>query len=198
MSSEFSPETIFISYSRQDGRAFAETFERRLEQEAGIRSWRDLKSMRGDDIRAQVLRAIEQVKHFILILTHRALESDWVRREWTHARLKGRMVGPVLAHSSIKRSELPAWIRRAEIYDIAEPERWAMLVQVLRGPGDTRCVPYPEINLSDGFVERPAEYRKLKRAVLSIGCDTAVHDDRAAGSGRLRQDHACQQALPRP
>jgi TIR domain len=38
---EFSPETIFISYSRSDGRAFAEAFERRLEEEAGIRAWRD-------------------------------------------------------------------------------------------------------------------------------------------------------------
>ena len=35
----FSPEgRIFISYSRSDGRAFAETFERRLVDEAGVRS----------------------------------------------------------------------------------------------------------------------------------------------------------------
>ena len=47
---EFSPETIFISYSRADGREFAEAFERRLEHE-GIRSWRDLKSMEAGDIR---------------------------------------------------------------------------------------------------------------------------------------------------
>jgi hypothetical protein len=56
---EFSPR-IFISYSRADGRAFAEAFERRLEEEAGIRSWRGLKSVGSGDIRPQVLRAIEQ------------------------------------------------------------------------------------------------------------------------------------------
>jgi hypothetical protein len=62
---EFSPETIFISYSRSDGRDFAEKFERRLEEEAGIHAWRDLKSVEGgEDIRPQVLRAIEKVKHF--------------------------------------------------------------------------------------------------------------------------------------
>ncbi len=37
--SEFSREgRIFISYSRSEGRAFAEAFERRLVDEAGIRS----------------------------------------------------------------------------------------------------------------------------------------------------------------
>lgn len=60
MTTEFSPKTIFISYSRADGRAFAESFEQRLEKEADIRSWRDLKSVEGgEDIRPQVLRAIE-------------------------------------------------------------------------------------------------------------------------------------------
>ena len=76
MAMEFSPETIFISYSRSVGRAFA--FERRLEEEAGIRAWRDLKSIvGGEDIRPQVLRAIEKVKHLVLILSRRALASDW-------------------------------------------------------------------------------------------------------------------------
>jgi hypothetical protein len=55
---EFSPDTIFISYSRADGRTFAEAFERQLKK-AGIGSWRDLKSMGSGDIRPQVLRAIE-------------------------------------------------------------------------------------------------------------------------------------------
>ncbi len=53
MASEFSPARIFISYSRADGRIFAEALERRLVDEAGIRSWRDLKS---GDIRAQALQ----------------------------------------------------------------------------------------------------------------------------------------------
>jgi hypothetical protein len=81
---EFSPETIFISYSRTDGRAFAEAFERQLERETKIKSWRDLKSVEGgEDIRPQVLRAIEEVKHLVLILSRRALASDWVKREWS-------------------------------------------------------------------------------------------------------------------
>jgi hypothetical protein len=172
---EFSPETIFIFYSRSDGRAFAEVFERRLEEEAGIRAWRDLKSVEGgEDIRPQVLRAIEKVKHLVLILSRRALESDWVKREWTHARMVGRKVSPVLADPAIKRSHLPNWIRRADVYDISEPDRWRMLVRVLEGPGETRRVPYMSGELPDDFVLRPEEYGRLKEAVLSAGSDATI------------------------
>jgi TIR domain/NB-ARC domain len=172
---EFSPETIFISYSRSDGREFAEAFERRLEDEAGIRAWRDLKSVEGgEDIRPQVLRAIEKVKHLVLILSQRALVSDWVKREWTHARMVGRKVSPVLADAAIKESDLPNWIRRADVYDISKPERWRMFVRVLEGPGETRRVPYMSGDRPDDFVPRPGEYGKLKEAVLSAGSDATV------------------------
>ncbi len=99
-SSEFSPARIFISYARADGRAFAEALERRLKR-AGITSWRDLRSIESGDIRAQVLDAVERVQHLVLVLSQRALQSDWVRREWTWARMKGRRVSPVLADPGI-------------------------------------------------------------------------------------------------
>jgi hypothetical protein len=104
MSLSFSPDTIFISYSRADGRDFAEAFERRLEAE-GLHAWRDLKSMEAGDIRQQVLHAIESVKHLVLILSRRALTSDWIKREWSHARLMGKQVCPVLADPSITPSD---------------------------------------------------------------------------------------------
>ena len=54
--SDFSPARIFISYSRADGRVFAEALERRLVDEADIRSWRDIRDMESGDILTQVLR----------------------------------------------------------------------------------------------------------------------------------------------
>src|SRR6266852_5197921 len=164
---ELSSDMIFISYSRADGREFAESFERRLER-AGIRSWRDLKSMGSGDIRPQVLRAIEGARHFVLILSRRALASDWIKREWSHARLMGKKVSPVLADASIKRNDLPPWMRREEIYEIPEHERWTQLIRVLEGPGETRRAPWmPGDDPPDGFIPRPAEYEALKAAVLA-------------------------------
>src|SRR3954447_953144 len=177
---EFSPDRIFISYSRTDGREFAESVEQRL-TESGITAWRDLKSMESGDIRPQVLRAIETVQHFVLILSRRSLESDWIKREWSHARMVGKKVSPVLADRSIKRSDLPPWIRREEVYDISEDERWRQLVRELEGPGEVRRVPWMADAVPEGFVPRPKEYEALKRAVLStkakstVALTTALH-----------------------
>jgi WD40 repeat protein len=168
---EFSSETIFISYSRSDGLAFAEAFELRLEAE-GLHSWRDLKSMEAGDIRAQILGAINTVKHLVLILSRRALSSDWIKREWSHARMLGKRVSPVLADPDIKRGDLPPWMRREEVFDIDPKrdrgeERWKALLLVLRGDGRTRRVPYMLGDLTADFVQRPVEYAALRAAVLA-------------------------------
>jgi WD40 repeat protein len=175
---EAPPESIFISYSRADGRDFAEAFERRLGHK-GIRSWRDLKSMEAGDIRPQVLRAIEDAKHFVLILSRRALTSDWIKREWSHARMMGKRVSPVLADPALKRADLPPWMRREEVFDIdperdRNQERWKALVLVLRGDGRTKRAPYMPGDCPVDFVPRPAEHAALKAAVLAEAQEKTV------------------------
>jgi hypothetical protein len=87
----------------------------------------------------------------------------------------GRKVSPVLADPTIRESDLPNWIRRADVYEISESERWRMLVRVREGPGETRRVPYMSgDNLPDDFVPRPEEFGRLKEAVLSAGTDATV------------------------
>jgi hypothetical protein len=191
---EAPPDTIFISYSRADGRDFAEAFERRLERE-GIRSWRDLKSMEAGDIRPQVLRAIEDAKHFVLILSRRALTSDWIKREWSHARLVGKRVSPVLADPAIKRVDLPPWMRREEVFDIdperdRDEERWKALVLVLRSDGRTKRAPYmPGSDLPPEFVPRPAGVRGPESGGAGRGAgEDSGSDNGAARCRRLRQD----------
>ena len=130
--------------------------------------------MESGDIRPQVLRAIETVQHFVLILSRRALTSDWIKREWSHARMVGKKVSPVLADRSIKRSDLPPWIRREEVYDISDDERWRQLVRVLEGPGQVRRVPWMPGDVPEGFVPRPTEYEALKQAVLSTKAEGTV------------------------
>jgi hypothetical protein len=157
---------IFISYARSDGRAFAEAFEAKLASE-GLHSWRDIKDMGSGNILPQVEHAIENADHLVLILSRRALVSDWIKREWSHARMVGKMVSPVRADPTITSDDLPPWIRREEIFDIAEPERWTNLVRILQGPGAIKRAPWMPGHLPDNFVPRPAEYKALKDAVLS-------------------------------
>jgi WD40 repeat protein len=167
-------DRIFISYSRSDGWELAEAFERRLEDETDIRSWRDLRSMDSGNVRQQVLRAIEQAEHLVLILSPGALRSEWVTREWTHARERGRKVSPVLADPALTRDELPGWMRRGQIYDMAEAEQWTLLKRVLAGPGLERPVLYMAGDLTEDFVPRPVEYQRVKEAVLAAGSDRTV------------------------
>jgi hypothetical protein len=117
------------------------------------------------------LRAIEDVEHLVLILSQRAMVSDWIKREWSHARMVGKMVSPVPADPAIRRSDLPPWIRREEVYDIADPERWAKLVRVLQGPGKIKRAPYMPGDLPENFVPREIEFAVLKDAVLTRGKD---------------------------
>ena len=188
----FDPAPIFISYSRSDGRDFAEALERRLTAE-GIHAWRDLKSMGAGDIRPQVLRAIEDAKQLVLILSRRALVSDWIKREWSHARLMGKRVSPVLADPTLTRADLPAWMKREEVFDIdpardRDEERWKALVLVLRGDGRAKRTPYMPGDISANFEPRPAEYQGLKNAVLAevpkrtVGLTTALRG--AGGYGK--------------
>ena len=183
---ETSPRS-FISYSRSDGRAFAEDLEGKLQSE-GIHAWRDLQDMGSGDILPQVLRAIEEAEHLVLILSKRALVSDWIKREWSHARMVGKMVSPVLADTTIKRGDLPPWIRREEVYDVANPERWTKLVRILQGSGKIKRAPYMPGDLPENFVPREIEYAALKNAVLTrqdnrtVGLTTALRG--AGGYGK--------------
>lgn len=173
------PPRLFISYARSDGRDFAERLEERLAAE-GLESWRDMRHIEGgEDILPQVLRAIEEAEHLVLILTRSALASDWVKKEWTHARMVGRKVSPILADPSLRKSDLPPWARRVDVYDIGERERWAKLVSVLKAEGRTRRVPYMEGILPESFVPRTREWDRVKSAILSaesgaVGLTTAL------------------------
>jgi hypothetical protein len=180
------PPPIFVCYARSDGLAFAKEFERRLRQH-GITAWRDQAHMEGgEDISDQLLRAIDEAKHLVLVLTQRALASIWVKREWTHARTVGTKISPILGDRTIRVEDLPGWMQRVDVYDIAVPERWNRLIRVLEGPGETRRVHYMVGDQPDHFVPRPDEYQRAKRALLeggrAVALTTALHG--AGGYGK--------------
>lgn len=181
--SEFSKPRIFISYSRSDGREAAELLGKWLEREK-LTVWRDLRQMGSGDILPQVLDAIEQAEHLLLVLTRGALESEWVRREIDHARKHGVMISPVLADPSLRPASLPPWLREKEIFDLRESERRDRLVAQLRGPGTVTRVSYNLPPLPASLVKRPVQFDRLKKLVLAekgggtVGVTTAL-----AGAG---------------
>ncbi len=183
---EPNPPRIFISYSRTDGRPLAERLESLLRANT-LTSWRDKQSMGAGDILPQVLRAIEESEHLALILSPAALASTWVKREWTHARLHGKQVSPILADKSLTRADLPAWIRRQQIFNLEDLAEQNLLLETLKRPALARRVSYMSGHLPEDFVPRPHEYAQLKSAILAasettIGLTTALRG--AGGYGK--------------
>src|SRR3954452_8200744 len=158
---------IFVSYARRDGREMAADLRARLAAQ-GFSLWQDLADMEGGrDWWRQITEAVDGVEHVLLVTTPAALASEVVRREWRYAREQGRCVVPVTkgGTSGLDLVNLAGWMRKAHFVDIAVPEQWTRLVRTLEGPCTVRRVPLM-VEPPHDFVPRPAEYGRLKRALL--------------------------------
>lgn len=83
---------MFVSYTRQDGEAYARTVVERLKDLEGhdLDVWLDRHRMRGGEQWWQQIRsAIDRASVSVLVVTAGAERSDVVRREWLYARNKG-------------------------------------------------------------------------------------------------------------
>jgi hypothetical protein len=99
--------SVFLSYARSDGEAFARRLRERLEAE-GIALWRDREGMEGGrDWWQQITAAIDEVEFLVLVMSDAALASPMVRREWRYARQRGVVVYPVLADPRLDFASLP-------------------------------------------------------------------------------------------
>ena len=167
---------IFISYSRQDGAAAAAEIRERLAVE-GLSLWQDLVAMEGGrDWWRQIEEAITKAAYLILLLTLKALESEVCAKEWRYARQQGTYVVPLSDGPSgkLELHRLTGWMRRADIVDFRVPERWTWLVGRLKQPPQIRRVPMMAEAPPSDFVARPAEFAKLKAALLDPATKDAV------------------------
>jgi TIR domain len=158
---------IFVSYARRDGRELAAELRARL-AEHGFSLWQDLADMEGGrDWWRQITEAVDGVEHVLLAVTPGALASEVVRREWRYARQQGRCVVPVTkgGTAGLDLANLAGWMRRAHFVDVDVPEQWTRLVRTLEGPCTVHRVPLM-VEPPHHFVPRPAEYERLKRALL--------------------------------
>ena len=173
---------VFISYARSDGSAWADQVIELLSAN-DVSSWRDVSDMTAEhDNWPEVQQAIDDAQHLVLILTERALRSEWVKKEWSYARQEGVRVSPVLV-ADIEKKELPFWQRRGQLYDLNNPESRKLLVRVLESEGRVRKVPYDSGEEIEGFVPRPEEYNEIKQALLDHKGDPVVITAALKGAG---------------
>src|SRR4030095_589114 len=92
---------LFVSYSRKDI-----GFVRRLAgdlETAGFDVWWDVSDLRGgDDWLRLIPAAIESSDYFVVVLSPNAIDSEWVKREYTQAlSLRKKIIPIMLAKASV-------------------------------------------------------------------------------------------------
>jgi len=78
------PGHVFISHSTHDDPDVAAL--REALEGLGIPAWTDSRELAaGDALAPEIERAIEEARHFVVLLSPQAVSSPWVRREIAHA-----------------------------------------------------------------------------------------------------------------
>jgi uncharacterized protein YjbI with pentapeptide repeats len=119
---------LFISYSHANS-DFIDKMESQLNKK-GIRFWRDIHDMKAGRIEKQIDRAIRQNPTVLLVLSERALSSDWVEHEVRTAREFEKDMGrdvlcPVALDHSWKSSGWPKRImEQITEYNILDFSEW--------------------------------------------------------------------------
>jgi len=159
---------IFLSYSRQDGEAFARKLRKKLEAN-NLPLWQDVISMEGGrDFWLQITGALDEVEFMVLVLTPGAMQSPIVRKEWRYDQQQGVCVYPVKGEpfSESVHQSLPRWMRDAHYYDLTIPEQRQKFLNDLNTECQTLRVPFMVEDLPEDFVERPREYEQLLQLLL--------------------------------
>ena len=88
---------VFLSYARKDAEPVARALKDALES-ADLRVWWDRASMesRGQGFLQEIRSAIESSERVLAVISPAALDSEYVRSEWSHAIRCGAAVVPIL------------------------------------------------------------------------------------------------------
>ena len=160
---------IFISYAHSDGSAAAESLIQILAAN-GHTAWQDLRHLGPEEaVLPQIENGLKAAEFLIVLVTPAALKSEHIQQEWREARRNGMAILPVMEMKQ-SRSTLPRWLRRSEVYDLAEPidrERFLARLNSTSGTGDSFRADWdagPEI---ETFIDRPQLIAEIKTQLLS-------------------------------
>ena len=129
-------QRIFISYSRKDI-DFARKLAGDLEK-AGYDVWWDLSDLRGgDDWVRTIPDAISSSQYVIVVLTPDAIESEWVRKEYTQALSLRKKIIPIM----LKPSSVPFALNTINFVNFANGEYEDRFKELLPALGFTGTPP---------------------------------------------------------
>lgn len=125
---------VFISYSRSDGEEWAGKISDFL-SEIDKQFWQDIHDMIGDhDNWIEVKNGIDRAEHLVVIVTIKALESTWVKKEWEYALKNGINVCPVIVDISCI-DRLKGWQKNRQYYIYEREVDRSHLLSVVKGSG---------------------------------------------------------------
>lgn len=87
---------IFISYSRKDKKIVA-PFINRIDQEVGTKCWIDMDGIEsGEQFEDVIIRAIDNSRIVLFMLSDNSLNSKWIKREVYYAESKNKRIIPIV------------------------------------------------------------------------------------------------------
>ena len=183
---------IFLSYARKDGVEAVERLRALLASCGGpdLTLWQDLRDIDVDGtVWPQIETALSDAEHLVVVVTPAALKSDYIRREWRHARFNGATVSPVLAFE-ISRGDLPRWLRRGEIFGLNNQEHLDKFLATLSGPGKTFRARWETGFLVEKMERRPDLLDAIKSKLIEadggpVGVTTALEGRGGFGKSTL-------------
>ena len=118
---------IFISYSHKD-KTFVKKLAENLAKD-GNRIWWDFDALKGgDDWQKEIEKGITQSKHFLVVLTPDAMESEWVANEIAYAQSKGKRIIPL----RLKKCDAPIGLIRKQYVDFTSQTHKIATEELLR------------------------------------------------------------------
>lgn len=130
---------IFISYSRHDKEAVF-PFVEQINKALNLECWIDLEGIEsGEQFENVIIKAIDECKVVLFMLSDSSLKSEWTKREVYYAEGEGKRIVPVL----VKGDKLRGWFKfhfsNVDFIDIRSGEQKEKLIRNLKAWLDKRA-----------------------------------------------------------
>ena len=181
---------VFLSYSRKDVEIAAQLREKLEAEELSL--WQDTERMASGKWWEQISKTLKAktTEHMVLLVSHDALQSDIVKKEWRLARQEAVQVHPVQVPGKLVEKDfkaMPGWMSAEHFINSEKAGEFDRLVACLKGSNVQTRVPMMAPDPDPDFVLRPEEANELLDYLLdgenaAVGITAAIKG--AGGFGK--------------